>query len=248
MKPDDGPINQHHDLYEAALRTGATRSSRLVYRFCALLVRGLVHPYFSVRCHGVGNLNIKGPLIIAPTHRSNLDVPLLAPFSKRHIRSLAKDSMFKGRLSAWFSAAIGAVPVRREAADRQAIRTARQLLQQGEAVLLFPEGTRQKGVEVAPIFDGCAWLSAQCDAGVVPVGIAGTEEAMPPGVKIPRRKKVVICVGEPLHFDLHAGDKHPQRVSLQARREFSAQLKAKMQELSNQAHKLLAESSHKKSK
>ena len=250
-------------LTQRVLSIGKRPTSLLMCRLFKWIVRTFVYSYFSLRSSGKEHLNLAGPLIIAPVHRSNLDVPLIAPLSKRHIRSLAKDSMFKGRLASWFSASIGAVPVRRGQADRQALETTKQLLLDGEAVLVFPEGTRQHGPEVETIFDGCAYLAAKCDAPVVPVGIAGTEEAMPSGVKVPRRKKVAICVGEPMRFGSEAdgsksgsttaggetaglgdggsaagggaasGSKTGGRMA--ARREFSEQLRQKLQELMDEA-------------
>lgn len=240
-------------LAKRVQRIGKRRSSLAMYRLFAWTVRTLAYPYFSLRSSGKEHLNLPGPLIIAPVHRSNLDVPLIAPLSKRHIRSLAKDSMFKGRLASWFSASIGAVPVRRGQADRQALEMTKQLLLDGEAVLVFPEGTRQHGRKVENIFDGCAYLAAKCDAPVVPVGIAGTEEAMPSGVKIPRRKKVAICVGKPMRFGSEAGDSissgnasdgqtgdlkagsHSTGGRMAARREFSEQLRQRLQELMDEA-------------
>lgn len=235
-------------LAERVRRIGKRRSSLVMYRLFAWTVRWLGYPYFSLRSSGKEHLSLEGPLIIAPVHRSNLDVPLIAPLSKRHIRSLAKDSMFKGRLASWFSASIGAVPVRRGQADRQALEMTKRLLLDGEAVLVFPEGTRQHGPEVETIFDGCAYLAAKCDAPVVPVGIAGTEEAMPSGVKIPRRKKVAICVGEPMRFGSEAGDRKARSHAtggrmassaaggrMAARREFSEHLRQRLQELMDDA-------------
>ena len=253
-------------LYQRVLLIGKRRSSLGMYRLFAWTVRTFVYPYFSLRSSGKEHLNLPGPLIIAPVHRSNLDVPLVAPLSKRHIRSLAKDSMFKGRLASWFSASIGAVPVRRGQADRQALEMTKQLLLGGEAVLVFPEGTRQHGRKVESIFDGCAYLAAKCDAPVVPVGIAGTEEAMPSGVKMPRRKKVAVCVGEPMRFDAEtgsgisgdsmsdaktedrklgsrtAGGRSKTGGRMAARREFSEQLRQRLQELMDEAANLREQS------
>ena len=250
-------------LTQRVLSIGKRRTSLAMCGLFKWIVRTFVYRYFSLRSSGKEHLNLPGPLIIAPVHRSNLDVPLIAPLSKRHIRSLAKDSMFKGRLASWFSASIGAVPVRRGQADRQALETTKQLLLDGEAVLVFPEGTRQHGPEVETIFDGCAYLAAKCDAPVVPVGIAGTEEAMPSGVKVPRRKKVAIFVGEPMRFGSKADgsktgstaagggaasrSKTGSRASglgnggkaaggrMAARREFSEQLRQRLQELMDEA-------------
>ena len=252
-------------LTQRVLKIGKRRSSLRIYRSFAWIVRTFVYPYFSLRSSGKEHLSLRGPLIIAPVHRSNLDVPLLVPLSRRHIRSLAKDSMFKGRLASWFSASIGAVPVRRGQADRQALEMTKQLLLDGEAVLVFPEGTRQHGPEVETIFDGCAYLAAKCDAPVVPVGIAGTEEAMPSGVKVPRRKKVAICAGEPMWFGAEAGGSISGSSAsggqtgdrkagsntaggrmagsaaggrMAARREFSEQLRRRLQDLMDEAGNL----------
>ncbi len=230
-KTHEADISQ---LYDRALRTGKSRPSRLLYKFLAQTVRTIGYRYFSFTCLRAEHLNHPGPLIIAPTHRSNLDVPLLAPSSKRHIRSLAKDSMFKSKLAAWFSAAIGAVPVRRGQADRQSLRAVEQLLRDGQAVLVFPEGTRQAGSQVATVFDGCAYLSGKCSAPVVPVGIAGTQDAMPPGVKLPRRVKVVACVGEPMRAVPGASG----RLTLSQRQKFSEELQASLQSLMDEAEQL----------
>ena len=242
MKSMNSPDEFAH-LTQRVLSIGKRRTSLVICRLFKWTVRTFVYPYFSLRSSGKEHLNLPGPLIIAPVHRSNLDVPLIAPLSKRHIRSLAKDSMFKGRLASWFSASIGAVPVRRGQADRQALETTKQLLLDGEAVLVFPEGTRQHGPEVDTIFDGCAYLAAKCDAPVVPVGIAGTEEAMPSGVKVPRRKKVAICIGEPMRFGSEAGGavagggmtSSATGGRMAARREFSEQLSQRLQELMEEA-------------
>jgi len=232
--------SEFSQLYERAKRVGKRRSSRLLYKFLSMVVRTVGYRYLSFTCHGAEHLNLPGPLIIAPVHRSNLDVPLLVPASKRHIRSLAKDSMFKGRLSAWFSAAIGAIPVRRGVADRKSLQTIEQLLLDGEAVLVFPEGTRQSGTQVKEIFDGCAYLSAKCSAPVVPVGIVGTEDAMPPGVKLPKRVKVVACVGEPLSASAFSANPDTQktRLSMSQRRAFSQELQKRLQALMSQASEL----------
>ena len=89
-------------------------------------------------------------------------------------------------------------PVRRGEADLDAMRAALQLLRDGEAMLVFPEGTRQPSDDIGPIFDGTAWLAAKSGAPVLPVGVAGTREAMPSGAKFPKRTQVAIVVGEPL--------------------------------------------------
>ena len=65
-------------------------------------------------------------------------------------------------------------------------------------MIVFPEGTRQSGREVAGVFDGMSYLASKTGATIVPVGVAGTEEALPSGAKLPRRVRTAIVVGEPI--------------------------------------------------
>ena len=162
------------------------------------LIRFVLWPYFRVRTVGRQNIPVSGPVILAPVHRSNLDSPLLAPLTRRRFRALAKESLFRVGPLAWFLAALGAFPVRRGSADRESIRAARSLLDAGAILLVFPEGGRQVGDQIEGLFDGTAYLAARTGAAVVPVGISGTEDAMPMGARIPRPRKVRVAVGQPI--------------------------------------------------
>ena len=76
---------------------------------------------------------------------------------------------------------LGSFPVRRGEADLDAMRVAKEMLEGGECMLVFPEGSRQEGDAIGEIYDGTAWLASMAKVPVVPVGIAGTEVAMPTG-------------------------------------------------------------------
>ena len=213
---------------------GDSRASLLLYRFARRLLLLLAFPYLRVEVEGREWLSMDGPIIVAPVHRSNLDVPLVNSVSRRRVRSLAKDSLFKGPFWTWFLSALGGFPVERGSADRQALETARMLLDRGEPLLVFPEGTRQHGHVVQPLFDGAAYLSAKTGAPVVPVGVAGTEAAMPTGAKFPRRSKVRIVVGEPMTPPLTDRG----RLTRSQRTEFTAELHTRLQELYDRARHL----------
>ena len=114
-----------------------------------------------------------------PSHRSLLDIPIIGAATDRRIRTLAKIDLFSPRPLGWFMAALCGYPVRRGTADREALRLSIMFLGRGEMMMVYPEGTRRSGPEVTDIFDGCAYLAAKTGALVVPVGIAGTEGAMP---------------------------------------------------------------------
>ena len=204
-----------------------------VYKVVLTFIRKIMNPYFSVEVHGpIENLRVGGPLILAPVHRSNLDSMLVAGASTRRCRALAKHTMFKSRPFAWLISSLGAFPVERGTADREALRAARMLLDKGEAMFVFPEGTRQEGTQVGEIYDGVAYLAAKTGAQVVPVGIAGTGEAMGKGTKFPKRVKVVLQVGDLMGPPVASG----KRVTVGDRARYSEQLGANLQELMDQAY------------
>ena len=143
----------------------------------------------------------------------------------RKVRSLAKIEMFKGRVGTWISAMIGSFPVHRGAGDRRSLQAAIGLLRRGEPLLVFPEGTRHSGRQVGEIYGGAAFLSARTGVPILPVGIAGTEEAMPPHAKFLRRVPVSIVIGKPLlPPSIESG-----RLSSSQRSEFTVRLREAMQ-------------------
>lgn len=223
------------DLAEAqrkAIAIGTSRSGLLTLRTIVGLVRLIGYRWFRVTVRGREHLNAEGPLVIAPVHRSNLDAPLIACASKRRYWALGKKSLFKNPAFAWLISALGSFPVERGTADRDAIKAAEGLLTQGEALIVFPEGTRQTGNQVGEVFDGAAFLAARSRARVVVVGIAGTEDAMPPGAKFPRRSRVSIVAGEPIDPP-EVTDKG--RLTLSARRAYSALVAERLQAVFDEA-------------
>jgi 1-acyl-sn-glycerol-3-phosphate acyltransferase len=207
----------------------------VVYRIVRQFVRWLVFPMLRVKAVNVDVLNLDGPTILAPVHRSHLDSVLLATLSTRRIRALGKESLFTTPVVRYFCAALGAIPVRRGEADRDALTAAKALLDRGESMIVFPEGSRQDTNEVGELFDGAAWLASRTGARVVPVGIAGTREALPEGAKFLHRSSVGIVVGEPMEVPVGENGKRPNRHQLRA---FTAQLRLNLQAAQNQATEL----------
>ena len=186
------------DLQQRAQRIAARRSSMWVYRSVRRTIMVVLYPYFRVRRRGGEHLDIEGPVIVAPVHRSNLDTPLLAGLGHRRLRALSKESLFSNRYFGAFLASLGAFPVRRGAVDREAMREAVRMLEAGEQIVVFPEGTRQSGTGVGEVFDGMSYLASRTGAAIVPVGIAGTEAAMATGTRLPRRVRVAMVAGPPI--------------------------------------------------
>ena len=170
----------------------------VTYRVCAALVSSLAKVLFRPTVIGAENIPLEGPVLIAPIHRSNVDFALTLFISKRKAFFMAKDSLFRVPLLGPLITHLGAFPIHRGSADRESMVHSEAVLQQGHALVLFPEGTRKEGPNVAPLHDGAMFLAARTGARVVPVGIGGSDRAMPKGAKLPRPTKIRIVVGAPI--------------------------------------------------
>jgi 1-acyl-sn-glycerol-3-phosphate acyltransferase len=154
--------------------------------------------WFRVEIHGRRHVPASGAYVLAPVHRSNVDTLLAGCLTHRRIRFMGKDSLWKYRWSGALFSSLGAFPVHRGTPDREALRSCEEALRGGEPVVLFPEGTRQSGPTVRPLFEGAAFVAARVGVPIVPVGIGGSEWAMPKGKKFIRPVKVVMVVGAPI--------------------------------------------------
>ncbi|MGI8755906.1 MAG: lysophospholipid acyltransferase family protein [Acidimicrobiales bacterium] len=176
-----------------------TRFELGLYGFVRGALLGACRLWFRVRASGLENVPDEGAFILAPVHRSNLDFALVLITTKRRLRFLAKDSLWKGQgFWAKLFTALGAIPVARGSADREALRTCIEVIEAGEALVMFPEGTRQLGPAVQHCYDGPAFVQGRTGVPIVPVGIGGSEAAMPKGTKVPKPHKVRVVIGPPL--------------------------------------------------
>ena len=176
---------------------------------------------------GPGRVPEEGPVIIAPVHRSLIDFGFAVYLTDRKMFFIAKDSLWKYKLLGRFLLAMGAFPVHREAADRAALQHAQSVLVAGEALVLFPEGTRKDGPEIGEILEGATYLSARLRAPIVPVGVGGSAKAMPVGKKLPRRTKVRLYVGEAIE---PPAENEKGRVPRSVIRERTEELRASLQD------------------
>ncbi len=170
----------------------------LGYRVVAGLISGLSSILFRPEVTGAQNIPLTGPVLIAPIHRSNVDFAFTLFISPRKVFFMAKVSVFRVPLLGPLLLHLGAFPVKRGSADRESMSLAEEVLRLGHALVLFPEGTRKEGLSVAPLHDGAMFVAARTGALVVPVGIGGSDRAMPKGAKLPRPAKIKIVVGEPI--------------------------------------------------
>ena len=202
------------------------------YRTVRRIVWVFARLYWRLSVEGAANLPASGPFVVAPVHRSNIDTPLVAMVSRRRLRFMGKDSLWKRQPFAWFLSALGGFPVHRGTADREALRRCIAVIEGGEPLVIFPEGTRQEGPLVQELFDGAAYVATRTGVPIVPVGIGGSERAMPRGSKGLRPVKIHIVIGPPLCA------KPPEpgaRVSRRAVSDLTAELHAEIQKLFDQA-------------
>jgi 1-acyl-sn-glycerol-3-phosphate acyltransferase len=190
------------------------------YQFARGVVLSVFKVVFRVRVVGKERVPTQGAYIVAPSHRSILDVPFAAYVTPRTVRFLAKDDLFSTSFGRRLFDALGAVEVERGTADRGAMRALEGVLERGEPVAIFPEGTRRSGPEVGELFAGAAYLSVKFGVPIVPVGIGGSEHILPKGKVFPRVHRVAVSVGEPLH---------PPPLDGRARRSAAKQLTGQLQ-------------------
>lgn len=208
-----------------------TRFTR-IYRFLRLLVHLLNRLLFRTTVDGAEQVPPSGPVIIAPVHRSFIDFFVASEVTTRKLHYMAKDSLWSNRWLARILPAVGAFPVHRESADREALRWAQQVLEAGEVLILFPEGERRSGAVVSELHEGVAFLAARTGATVVPVGIGGSSSVMPKGKRIPRPRHIHLIVGRPIPPPARTGG---GRISRSRTHQLTESLSASIQDLYDRA-------------
>ncbi|MEO1064473.1 MAG: lysophospholipid acyltransferase family protein [Actinomycetota bacterium] len=169
---------------------------RYLYGFFRRLVRYLGAVWWRLTVDGLDRLP-DGPFVLSPVHRSYIDTPLMCVVPRR-MRFMGKAEVFKySFLNGWLTT-MGAFPVERGSADRDALHRAIGAIEGGEPVVLFPEGTRRDGPTLYPFFDGPAYVAAKTQVPIVPVGIGGSARSMPRKAKFIRPTKIHVIIGEPL--------------------------------------------------
>jgi 1-acyl-sn-glycerol-3-phosphate acyltransferase len=180
----------------------------------AILLRLL----YRVRVLGKENLPAEGGYVLAGNHVSYLDPMLLWCVATPPAHFMARSDLFAKQFLSWFLPRVWAFPITRDSADRTAIKRATSLLQAGEVVGIFPEGTRRVPGELeagaSEAHAGVAFIALRAGAPVVPVGISGTERALPRGAKIPRFPRVTIRFGSPVCPEEFEGYERKERLGL----------------------------------
>lgn len=176
-----------------------SRGELALYKAARAVAVGVSRLYFPGRVLGRENLPRTGAYLIAPVHRSYVDWLIVARVTgARRLRYIAKAELWHSKLAGGILDALGVFPVNRSGTDREALERCRDVLAGGEPLVMFPEGTRRSGAVVNDLMQGVAYLALRAGVPVVPVGVGGSEQAMPKGSTIPRPRRIEVVIGEPI--------------------------------------------------
>ena len=177
----------------------------MLYAVAKPIAVALMKLYFRLESRGTEHVPREGAVLIVANHSSVLDPPLVGGAAPRPLTFLAKAELFRVPGFGALIRRLNAKPLRREGADPSALRAAQRVLQEGGALLVFPEGTRGEEGVLRPAKPGAALLAMQTGVPVVPVYVSGSGRAWPRGRRLPRPAKVRVTFGAPLTFAKAAG-------------------------------------------
>lgn len=207
---------------------GNTRVDRAAYQIVRFIVTTFCRTWCRMTVEGRENVPATGAFLLAPTHRSILDTPIASGVTRRRMRFMGADKYWKNNAFGRLLTALGGFPVTRGTADREALKRCIAVLEQGEPLVLFPEGERKSGPIVQPLFDGAAFVAVKAGVPILPVGIGGSERAMPKGAKFISPHKVHVVIGKPLLTTSVTGSSKAQR---DAARQVTIELHGELQRL-----------------
>ncbi len=190
------------------------RGVPMLTRFAAAVARFALSAMARVKVEVDGELPRDGPLIVVANHMSNADPPLVAgwltPLLGRQMHILAKEALFVGPIGAILRR-LGATPVRSGGSDIEAYRTALAILDRGEILCIFPEGTRSHDGAIAEPKPGVAMLATRSGVPILPVGVSGSDLFLGRGRRFPGiGTRITLRVGRPFTVALEPGESRRQ--------------------------------------
>jgi 1-acyl-sn-glycerol-3-phosphate acyltransferase len=191
------------------LQSGGVSAARLAPRWVRRCLYWLGRMSFlaagrlvwRLKVSGADRVPLRGGAIIACNHISLLDPPMVGASISRPVHFIAKQQLFEIPVLGWLISQVNAFPVRREERDVSAFKTARRLLKSGEAVVLFPEGTRSRTGKIGKAKPGVGMLASRTGALVIPTYVHNTNEMR-------RFKRIRVCFGAPMRFEGHRDYQH----------------------------------------
>jgi 1-acyl-sn-glycerol-3-phosphate acyltransferase len=171
----------------------------LLYWALWVAVRLLARALFRLQVSGAHHVPKKGGVVIASNHASYLDIPILGCGMRRRTSFMGRQDLFTGP-TAWLMRYLGWIPIRRERVDRKGFDEAIRRVQAGQAVVIYPEGSRTEDGRLQPGKPGVGMIVAATGCPVVPAFLEGTYDVLPPGAKRIRLGPVRVTYGAPMDF------------------------------------------------
>lgn len=144
-----------------------------LYSFGKKLIYTIFKPYFRLQIIGTENFPKEGGVLVCANHISNLDPPMVGITAPREIHFMAKSELFSVPILGKLLTRLHAFPVRRGMSDREALRKGLKVLNDGNVLGIFPEGTRSKTGELGKGLAGAGFFALRTNAQVVPCAIVG---------------------------------------------------------------------------
>jgi 1-acyl-sn-glycerol-3-phosphate acyltransferase len=189
----------------------------LLLRLAGVVARTILRLAARVSVEVDGDIPRDGPLIVVANHISNADPPLVAgwltPMLGRQMHILAKQALFVGPLG-WILRKLGATPVKAGGSDIEAYRVARAVLDRGDVLCIFPEGTRSATGVMQEPKPGVAMLATRTSVPILPVGVSGSDYFLGRGKRLPRfRAPIRLHIGKTFTLALDSNLPHRQAMS-----------------------------------
>ena len=172
----------------------------LAYPLVFVLLRLLMRVLGRLRSSGEANVPATGGFLLCPNHVSDCDPPAVFVSCPRRAWYVGKRELFEIPVLGWMFGHFQGFPIKRDSADRAALRRIEALLKAGEPVVLFPEGRLSENGKLQRIQPGAALLSLRTGVPIVPVGLQNTNGVVPYGKLWPRwsPRRVQVAYGTPL--------------------------------------------------
>ena len=176
----------------------------VVYSSARFMMRNALRLFGDWQVDGMECVPPKGGLIVVSNHQSNMDPPLIMASLPRRVYFMAKRGIFNGPIISTLLKAYGTFPLNRDGGDLQAIQWSLKMLDSGQVIGIFPEGTRSPGGMRKGI-PGIAMIALKSGVPILPIGMTGTERTGPPWQVAMPTGEFRVKIGQPFSLPVIEG-------------------------------------------